>query len=274
MTRLSATRLKTYLTCPRQFKYAYVEAIPVPLSAALAFGRVMHRTLYTLHQECIAGSRALDVERAFALFDGLWREAIEQEQPVFKEGGVTVEAYWDIADDMLRGYVARHQSAPQPLMVEYPFELSWEGHLLSGIIDRIDEGESGLVIVDYKTSQRKPSSQVLKEDLQLTVYAFAVERIFGRPVQRIVHYHLRDGTLLATTRSHHDYRRLTQGVLPRFTHQTQRSSYEPRYGYWCRFCDYRARCEQEGRPLPSPQTPADATAEATGSDGTAPPPPS
>lgn len=259
--RLSATRLKTYLTCPRQFKYAYVDGIRPILSAALVFGRVMHQTLYALHQESLNSRQELTVEAGFAEFDRLWRAAIEHEQPVFKEGSVTVEEYWDLADDILRSYVTLHQGIPAPLKVEFPFELDWEGHVLSGIIDRIDETEKGLVIVDYKTSQRKPSPQTLRDDLQLTIYAFAAEQIFRRPVETIVHYHLRDQTRLTTMRSTQDYRKLTQGVLPRFTHNTERSSYEPRYGYWCRFCDYRERCQKEGDQLSSatviPLTPSE-----------------
>jgi|GEM_PF-922660 len=239
---LSATRIKAYRTCPRKYKYAYRDEIPSVITAAVAFGRVMHQTLYALHMQGMEQTSIPSVEDGFAIFDELWRTTLEQEQPLFLFGGASAQAYWDLADDILRGYVKRQQHLPPPVAVEFPFHLVWEGHTLTGVVDRIDDGDNGVTVVDYKTSQRKPTAQELKEDLQLTLYALAVEQSLGRPVERIVHYHLRDQTQLSTARSQSDFRKLQQVILPRFTQRSEAQSFAPRYGYWCRFCDYRELC--------------------------------
>jgi len=250
--RLSATRIKAYLTCPRKYRYAYLDNIPAVPTGAVVFGRVMHQTLYRLHVAAEQQTANLNVEAGFREFDALWRAALEAEQPLFTEGSAGAQTYWDLADDMLRGYIALQQETAAPLAVEFPFELRWEDCALSGIIDRIDMQENSLVVMDYKTGQRKPAPQALRDDLQLTLYAYAAEQVFKRPVERIVHYHLRDHSQLVTTRTPQDVQRLTQGilrhsVLPRLNASESDPSgsqqgFEPRFGYWCRFCDYRELC--------------------------------
>lgn len=58
--KLSASRLKMYLTCPRQFKYVYVDELPLIVTGALAFGQTIHRTLHELHLQSTATDCELD----------------------------------------------------------------------------------------------------------------------------------------------------------------------------------------------------------------------
>ncbi len=56
--KLSASRLKMYSDCPRQFKYAYIDELPTVLTGAFAFGLTIHRTLHEVHfAECRNGQR-------------------------------------------------------------------------------------------------------------------------------------------------------------------------------------------------------------------------
>ena len=244
--KLSATRLKTYLTCPRQFRYAYVDEIPSVLTGPLAFGQVIHQTLDRMHLLSLETGLPLDTEYGLSEFNRLWREALERDCPLFKDGETMIREYQELADTMLKGYVERHKDNTAPLVVEFPFQLPWGEHMLEGIIDRIDEGDNGLIIVDYKTGKRKPTQRELASDLQLTVYAFAVEQVFGQPVERIVYYHLRDQTPLLTTRSQSDFGWLCDEVLPFIIQAIEAGSFAPRPGYWCRYCDYRELCLAEG----------------------------
>lgn len=244
--QLSATRIKNYLTCPRQFRYAYVQEMPLTLTGALAFGWVIHQTLNLLHLKSLQNSVGLDLEYAYQTFDCLWRQTLKRDRPLFKDGGLSVEQYWDLADDILRGYVEAHRDQPPPLALEFPFELPWREHALLGAIDRIDEGQNGLIVVDFKSGQRKPSPQDLQHDLQLTLYAWVAETLWGQRVERVVYYHLRDQTPLLTTRSYSDYRRLCDDILPQVVHGIQSGRFEPHYGFWCRWCDFRELCAAEG----------------------------
>lgn len=243
--RISPTRLKTYLTCPRQYRYVYIDKIEVPLSSSLAFGRAVHEALHLLYLDG-DGQVATDPAPAIATFDRLWQEALERDNPTFTSSSPTPEGYRELAHRMLTGFIAGQSDKPFPLVMEFPFEVEASEHTLVGIIDRVDAGGDGLTIVDYKTGRAKPSRRDVDGDLQLTVYALAAEQVFGMPVERIVYYHLRDQTEIVTTRGTEEFERLTSLVLPHVLQAIEAAMFPPCYGYWCRYCDHRERCQAEG----------------------------
>jgi RecB family exonuclease len=69
--------------------------------------------------------------------------------------------------------------------------------LLTGRIDRVDEGPGGTVLVDYKTAEvddDERADQRAKEDLQLSVYALAWREITGRAPDRVELRYVTAGT--------------------------------------------------------------------------------
>lgn len=244
--RLSATRLQCYHTCPRQYHYRYVEELPTTLTGPLAFGRVVHEVLCLLHQQSLSLGNGLDLAAGLDLFERRWQEIQEQERPLFTESDPPPEEYAALAAGILCDYVLAQQGKPPPLVVEFPFEFPWGEHVLNGFIDRIDEGERGLIIVEFKTGKRKPSPKDLRTDLQLTFYAYAVERVFEQPVERLVYYFLRDQTPLVTHRTPEDFRHLCEGILEPTAAAIESGRFPPRCGWWCRWCDYQALCDALG----------------------------
>ncbi len=244
--RLSATRLQTYHTCPRQYRYRYVEELPTTLTGPLAFGRVIHEVLCLLHQRSQTTGSVLDLAAGLEAFDWCWQEILERERPLFTESDPSPEEYAALAGEILAGYVLSQGTGPPPLAVEFPFEFPWGEHVLNGFIDRIDEGERGLIIVEFKTGKRKPSPKDLRTDLQLTFYAYAVEHVFEQPVERLVYYFLRDQTPLVTHRTPEDFRHLCEGVLEPTAAAIESGRFPPRCGWWCRWCDYQALCDALG----------------------------
>ena len=141
-------------------------------------------------------------------------------------------------------------------MLEFPFEIPWfdaacQEHQLCGIIDRVDEGRQGLVIVDFKSGKRKPKADIIGSDLQLLLYAYALESVLGQPVEQIAVLHLRDSTLLQAEPSPDALHRLMDEVLPNVVRGIAQQRFAPRYGYWCRYCDHKAVCDAEGPPEPT-----------------------
>jgi RecB family exonuclease len=67
-----------------------------------------------------------------------------------------------LAGEILAVYVPGQQDRPPPLAVEFPFEIPLAEHVLSGVVDRIDEGEAGLTVVELKTGRWKPSPKELR----------------------------------------------------------------------------------------------------------------
>lgn len=248
---LSATRVKLFLQCARAFRYQYVDCIPTQLTGALAFGQVVHAVLHNLQQWSLAHGEPLNEQVALYEFDRLWDEVVSTQNPLFKSNA-ELDEYTALSRLILAGYVEAHLDGPLPILLEYPFEIllrddtSGLEYSLRGVIDRVDQSADGLVIVDYKTGKRKPSPKQLSEDLQLTIYAFAVRQLFGQEVQRVVYYHLRDQSALTVERDDATLHTLETETLPYVAAGIGREEFAPQPGYYCRFCDYYQLCQEEG----------------------------
>ncbi len=237
---LSAKRLKTFLECPRKFQFAYLDQIPVPLPASLAFGRTIHAVIEELHLD-----GEWEERRAVERFRQLWQQVLEGEQPLFLDARWTPDRYAKLAEKILFGYIKRHRDKPSPLLVEFEFLLPFGEHQLHGIVDRLEEEEDGLVIVDLKSDKTKPSKAELDTDLQFTTYAWAVWQLFGLPVKRCVHYHLRTNEELMTYREPERCGAVLAEVVRFVVQNIQAGSFPPNRGIQCRWCPFAFLCEQD-----------------------------
>ena len=243
--RLSASRLKTYLTCPRQFRYRYVDEMPAVPSGPLVFGQTMHATLRWLHESRITSDALPEPGSAMRVFCRLWHEALLQNEPLFKPG-TSADDYVATARRMLAIHLKFSEGSSPPLLLEFPFEITIGEHVLFGILDRVDECEGGLAVVDYKSGNRKPSPRDAQSDLPLTVYAHVVQTMFGVPVARVAFHYLRDGVDIFATRGEDDFHHLTGEVVPAVAKGVTAERFAPKPGFWCRMCDFRELCQAEG----------------------------
>jgi RecB family exonuclease len=107
-------------------------------------------------------------------------------------------------------------------------------------------GETALVVVDYKSGNRKPTPREAQSDLQLTVYALALDEMLGLPVERVEFHFLRDGLTLESGRDEEAFNWLLGEVLGYASAAVERGRYPACPGYWCRWCDYQLQCQAEG----------------------------
>lgn len=250
--RWSASRLKRLLQCPRQFRYVYVDGLPTAITAPLAFGRVIHQVVCAAHEAQMTSGVLPPPEELLSRFDAGWEEALAGEEIVFRASHPAPERYVRQGHEVLRVFHAQNLDTTPPLAVELTFEVELSGHLVRGVIDRLDEvttsdGERVLLIVDYKSGNRKPSQSEADSDLQLTLYAQAVEMWLGLPVGGVEFHALRDGTQITSTRSRHHFSWLGE-VFAYGEHVRERGEYAPCPGFWCRWCDFQTQCQAEGLP--------------------------
>ena len=247
----SATRIKTYLTCPRQFRYAYVDRIPSVPTSPLVFGRTLHEALCFVQERQMQGEHLLEVEEVLRRFDALWQDALAREQPFFREGVPSPDQHARTGREILRAYLASSMGQKPPLAAELVFEVEAhgyhgaDGYRLAGAVDRLEEGEAGLVIVDFKSGQRKPKPADLEGDVQFVLYAVALEKMRGKRVEKVIHLHLRDGAQHEMIPKEEQFAWLLDEVLPHVAQSVARGEFAPRAGYWCNWCDYRELCRAE-----------------------------
>jgi RecB family exonuclease len=124
---------------------------------------------------------------------------------------------------------------------------------LSGRVDRIDEVDGELVIVDYKTGRTGLGSDDARGSRALALYAFAAERTFRRPCRRVELHHLPTGTVAAHEHTDESIarhlRRAEQTAADVRTAEKQLAAgadpdtaFPANPGSICGWCDFRRSC--------------------------------
>lgn len=174
---LSISQVNTYLRCPLQYYWRYVEGLKVPPPSAVVFGLATHRAVEHNYRHKLRSGEdrpTEEIQEVFAEeFDRLAPEAQweEGEKPgeVKDEGIRTTELYM-------------REVAPKtdPAAVEEPFEVEFGNveYTLKGVVDLVDRKGT---IIDTKTSKRTPAEDQLAKDLQLTAYSLGYRTAVGVP---------------------------------------------------------------------------------------------
>lgn len=182
MIALSASKISTYLSCARKYKFRYLQRWPVQWkAAALGFGSAVHGALETFHEHR-AADLTMSPEAAAGLFKIDW--AAEQLDDLrFKRD----ESAADLAatgDQLVRLY-AEQNAMLEVRLVESPFELLVvEGIVLRGVFDAVLPGDR---VRELKTAARNFDQGSLARHVQLSSYDWAYRQIYDRePVLEVI----------------------------------------------------------------------------------------
>lgn len=202
--KLSYSSVSTYRNCPLSYQFSYVEWLPTLPKPALSFGQSIHAALADFYREIKeleeksyssypnSSSSTLSLpfftppslKRLLHYFWLNWSsdgyQDKEEEKEKYLEGKKILQAY----------YEENKHSLKAPLAIEERFEIQFDGFLLTGVIDRVDEKPEGLEIIDYKTGQFVPDEKELKADLQLPIYHLAAEKKWNSRPHRLTLYFL------------------------------------------------------------------------------------
>ncbi len=240
ITYLSYSQLDTFVTCPLQYKYRYILKIPVPQSAALAFGDMMHKTVRAFYELVKSGEHPTK-DTLLQLLDTQWLSI-----------GFGDKAYEkkmkDHGKELLIGFYEKGYDPKKiPKDLEQSFKIKITPMLkLGGKIDRVDALENNKIeIIDYKTGQATKVKNPAN-DLQLTVYAMAAtdEGIYKKkPEDVIVSFYFFEGQeKISSTRTKEQLEKARETIAQK-SEEISRSDFRPTPGKHCDFCEFRLICE-------------------------------
>ncbi len=181
---LSASAVEEYSKCPYKYRLAKIDKIPERKSLAeMEFGNIIHKVLQQFHS-----SSDQTLERLLNLLESNWKsqafEYLIREEEFHRQGKELLTRYYDFIQ----------ANPPQVVGCELPFEfiIPEIDVRLKGQIDRIDEKDGKLDVVDYKTGN-VPSNSKTKHSLQLALYVEALNRkavlgVNGEPGKAILLY--------------------------------------------------------------------------------------
>jgi len=213
----SASQINDYGVCPFRFFAKHLLKLreikePSEGFVSTELGTAYHRILervYTHIRDKVMQITAEDESQCVALVEDT-AEAILEEMN--EKGETRKGPFWEFEKREIKRHVTRlllaesvwRQKQPaKPSMMEIEFGLKGTAPLvvesedgdvrLCGVIDRIDEAEDGLVVVDYKLG-RTPlhhKDALDGRNLQLPIYAMAVDRIIRKaPVASAYYLHI------------------------------------------------------------------------------------
>jgi RecB family exonuclease len=242
--RLSFSRIDTYQTCPRQFRYAYIDRLPGVPSPHLSFGSSIHGALEAFYDRKLPACPS-EEELLGALYAS-WESAGFRDLPREEQ-----LAYYRHAQDVLRRFHRR--AAPTyrlPVATEAWFELpiGYEA-VVVGSIDRVDVDEAGdLHVIDYKTNRKAKPRERVAGSLQLAIYALACRHLYGALPATVALDFVVPGVVVSVTREELDLDGARQAILDTAA-AVRAERYEPVPNRLCDWCDFRAICPAwEGDP--------------------------
>jgi putative RecB family exonuclease len=244
----SPSRLLAWLDCPRRYRMQYLDR-PRPATrpprAHTSVGVATHNALRDFWDLAPVDRTPTAVER---LVRGSWIDAgfRDPEQSADWRARTTRRV-----TDYLRG-VDRDR---QPLGVERTVSLHTETLAVTGRLDRLDDRDGDLVVVDYKTGRAQLTNDDARTSLPLALYAVAVAGMFRRSCNRVELHHLPTGEVLAHEHTADTLQRKVAEAesiavdLRRadadFAEQGAESPlFGPRLSAICMWCDFRAHCPQ------------------------------
>jgi DNA helicase-2/ATP-dependent DNA helicase PcrA len=234
------THIESFRRCPLQYKYRYVIKIPIPTSAVLGFGDVMHKSMQEFYQHVIKGEHPTK-QTLLSIYENKWKSngfmSKSYEKDMKQHGIELLNEYFD------RGYDQKTKT----IAVEQGFKIKITKDItLGGRIDRVDRKPDGtLEIIDYKTGAA-PKKRDPSEDFQLSLYALAAtdKGVFGeKPEHLLVSFYFFEGQeRISGTRSKEQLEKVKEEIVET-AKDIGTSDFHPTPGMYCAFCEFRLICE-------------------------------
>ncbi len=248
LVRVTPSRLTAWTDCPRRYRMTYLDRPPPPRGGAWAhntLGAVVHNALRGLY-ELPAERRGPDA--AAALVDRNWSDE-----------GFRDTAQGSLYRERARGWVADYVAGldldDEPLGIERWVSTPTARVVAEGRVDRIDEREGRLVVVDYKTGRHALTVDDARGSTALALYALAARRTLRRPCTRVELHHLPTGDVAAWEHTDESLARHL-GRVEEAADELQLATdtlaaggdpellFPPRTGPRCSWCDLRRSCPQ------------------------------
>jgi len=237
---LTVSDLSVYLKCPNQFKFKVIYKIPTLTSAAAKFGVLIHRVLQKFHQHSLEKPTSLD----FLL--GLYEQALAALPAIYYPDQSEVELYREALKGYFKSFVNQDGDC---FLIEQPFELSLNGHLISGRVDRVDKLKNGgYELIDYKTGSSNGKNEVKKE-IQLAVYALGARKNWQLEPERLTYYFIKTGKKVSLNVAEVDLE-ATEQLIADALESIIAGNFAPKEDFFhCQHCDYELICQKRERQL-------------------------
>lgn len=232
MLFLSYSKIKIFQSCPRAYRYRYIDHVkPEFLPDYFILGELVHQSVAKAEKE---GEDVEIVYKKLSSEFDLKREHLVE--------GLSMVKNWKL-------WKAARPKAEKVLSVELPFELfNGDGVAFKGKIDRLSyhPEDDTFCIIDYKTGKSKTPRKRIKSSLQLGLYALAVKVWYGDDARAMASFlYLKDldkrGIYVRDDVIHFAQDKLYEAYI-----KIKKETLFPRKKSWqCKLCQYKITCGED-----------------------------
>ena len=178
---LSHYQIDDYLTCPLKYKYVHILRVPLLPNQQIIYGSALHQAVQAYftakkNRQKFTEKQLLDTFTNNWSSEGFISRAHEEQR--FAAGKTALKRF----------YKTEKKRGRTPLYVEEKFAFTEDKIEVRGRWDLVEKSKfksqnSKIIIVDFKSSEvktQKEADQRVKKSLQLSIYALAWQKKYGR----------------------------------------------------------------------------------------------
>ncbi|MCU0653480.1 MAG: UvrD-helicase domain-containing protein [Candidatus Pacebacteria bacterium] len=238
-SHFSFTQLATFEKCPMQYKFSHILKVPTRGKAFFSYGRTMHNSLYEFLMEL--GDKKGSFKRLADLYErnwiDEWYDGKSEKEAYYRQGLASLKSFWKDFSAR-RPKIMMLNNAPA---LEQEFNLKISGFAVTGKIDRIDVGQKGVEIIDYKTGTAKDKLRP-EDKMQLMMYQMAAKEVFDLDTEKLTYFYLDKASPLSFSPKGDEivkHREKIAQIIDDLVH----SDFRATPGWQCEWCDYKNMCE-------------------------------
>lgn len=248
------SRLTTF-DCPRRYRFTYIDRPTPPKGPPWAHNTIGAVAHLALHRWWDVPLRERTASAAASLVDRHWQTDGFRDAQQGEQSRRRVRSW-------VGAYAATLDPAQEPRGVERTVAMRTERLAASGRVDRIDERDGALVIVDYKTGRRPSTEDDARSSLALALYAVGAQRTLRAPCTRVELHHLPSGAVSSWEHTPQSLQRhvgraeaiaedIEQALDTAASGATADEVFAPVTGAQCSWCDFRRHCPEGQQAAPA-----------------------
>lgn len=223
--RISYSKLRAWMSCPKQYEFAYVVKIRGAPNDSMKAGRFVHSVLeWKYHHQ------DLPIE-----------EYLVSNLPSSEEELQEQSEYISTIKGIMDGNFFKNT-----IKVEYSLEFEYEGYLFKTIIDRLDFDGSNYFIYDYKFGKMEYKGEKFSSPMYMVqpiLYAYAIMDKFNVDKVEFRYYNVFHNTMATKviTKDTLDMETVMR-LIKDIENAEQSTEFTANIGYQCAGCVYRHLC--------------------------------
>jgi DNA helicase-2/ATP-dependent DNA helicase PcrA len=251
----SFTQIRAYQSCPRQYYYSHILKIPLQGKAVFSYGKTMHLTMQKFFQLIMNRAQQKQAD----LFDssiaakpakGKLSVSLDELLKIYEESWIndwfddaeSKKKYNNLGRRSLREFYKKaEKKLPEVKFLEKGFNLKVGDYSFKGEIDRVDDLDGGVQIVDYKTGNSKEKLSI-DDKQQLLIYQIAYEAVFKEKVKNLKFYYLNDNTEVDFLGKPKDLEKVTDKLIDTIKKINSCDFTAKPSDFTCKYCDFKEIC--------------------------------